>query len=298
LGGSKKLKIKRGKQIAAPGCSERQTKMEPYRLISACSSICPSSGWDAFVTLYSPVLKWFWGLIIATLPLILAAWLAAWFGFRKYLKQRQYELIERQHELILKRYLEDGFDRISLCFDHIMGVYYDNYRAAIAVVHVIKNSDDVPREEDYTISIRKYDMQYFATTPFYKIKFLLEDTVFWDTMQFMIAFVDRKTISFKDFNLSIRDVMSGKSGSRKDALLTGISKELQKYTTESFKYAVILEELQIIAGLLEKETGKGWKELEHFKNNPDVMASVQRLKDKFENEFAAFRNHDEPTVSN
>jgi hypothetical protein len=254
--------------------------------------------WDAFVTLYSPILKWFFGLMTAALPLILAAWFAACVGFRKYLKQRQYELIERQHELILKRYLEDGIDHISLCYDHIMGAYKDNFREVVKAAHMITNNDFViPREEDYTISIRKYDMQYFDTTPFYKIRFLVGDTIFWNAMQIMIEFVDRTTIRFKDFNLVIRDVMSGKPDSKKNALLTGISEELQKYDTESFKYAVILEELQRVAGLLEKETGKGWKELEHFKNRPDVMASVQRLKDKFEKEFAAFRNQDEPTVS-
>ena len=212
------------------------------------------------------------GALITGIFLIIAAFIAYKFGLRTYFKKRE-------HEQIMKRYLDESIDRASACFDHATGVFIDNYRTALRIIREIKIGTEVDLS---LITFSKFEQIYFDITPWTKINILVGDTIFWRFFQLLCLFVDNKTIWFDvDFRSTVEQVLGGEIAISKETLLSEIKNKLDEFYIESRKYALILRELQFMASIFEKETSLTWADLSEFKNRPEIKTSVKRLHKEF-----------------
>jgi len=213
------------------------------------------------------------GSLLTGVFILLGAYIAYKGGLQTYFKKRE-------HEQIIKRYLEEGLDRASACFDHATGVFTDNYRTALHIVREIKVDEKVNLS---SVNFRTSEQRYFDVTPWFKISHLVGDIIFWRLFQLFFAFVDAKTLWFDvDFRSTVAQVLNGKITLPKEKLLDEIKNKLDEFYEESNKYTCILHELQIMASILEKETTITWSALSKFKNRPEIKESVEKLKQIFD----------------
>lgn len=215
--------------------------------------------------------------LITGIFILLAAIIGYKFGLRTYFRKRE-------HEQIMKRYLEEGIDRAKVSIEHAVGVFTDNNRTALSVVRALIQKEAGLRieEKDYSPSFRKYEQQYFDSIPFVKIQRLIGDTIFWKSAQLLYAFVDGKSNWFEnDFRITVKNVIEGTIDISQKALLDMTRKTLKGYFEDSKKYLYILLRLESIANILEKESNITWSKLGEFKHRSDIKNIVQTLKDKF-----------------
>lgn len=223
---------------------------------------------------YGPVAV---GALITGTFILLAAFIGYKYGLRTYFRKRE-------HEQIMKRYLEGGIDRAIVSIEHAVGVFTDNNRTALNVVRALKQKEAGLRIEkkDYSPAFRKYEQQYFDCIPFVRVGRLIGDNIFWKAAQLLYAFVDGKSIWFEnDFRMTVRDTVEDKIDISPEALLDATGTKLKGYFEESKKYLYIFLELESIAEIFEKEPTLTWSKLDEFKNRSDIKNSVQTLKDKF-----------------
>lgn len=217
------------------------------------------------------------GLVIGGF-ILLAAYLTYKFGLQTYFKKGE-------HEQILKRYLEEGFDRALASVEYALGVFNDNCRTALEIMREIEVDETV----DHSVIFRRYEQRYFDITPFLKVSRLIGDNIFWKSTQLLFGFVDGKHAFFeKNFQSAVKQVLDGKIEMSTDYLLGETRKEITKFCQEAKKYYYILTELQTIASVLEQETALRWADLDKFQNRPKVKESVKRLKNKFRTELKKF----------
>lgn len=218
---------------------------------------------------YGPVII---GALITGIFILTAAIIAYKGGLYTYFRKRE-------HEQIMKRYLEGGIDYASAAADHALGVFIDNYRAALHIVREIKIGE---RPDLSAIEFRTYEQKYFEIMPFRKIEYLVGNAIFWRSVQLLFAFVDGKSIWFDtDFPQAISKVYNGQINLSPEDFLNRIKDKLEQFHEESKKYHWILVALESIASILEKETSLTWAELDKFKNRPEIKDSVKKLKDEF-----------------
>ncbi len=210
--------------------------------------------------------------------ILLAAIIAYKGGLKTYFK-------EREHEQIMKRYLEDGVDRVQASASHALEVFYDNYRMVLNVVRSLRNIEVGLHleKEDYLPKFRQTEQHCFTCVPFMKVQHLVGDKIFWEFVQLLYAFVDGKSIRLeKDFRMTVENVVEGKVEdiSIQD-LLDKTKEEIDEQHEESKKYHWILVELQTISFILERETSITWGDLSKFKDKPEIKESVKKLKGIF-----------------
>jgi len=71
-------------------------------------------------------------LLKAILPPLIFVWLGYKFGIVKYLK-------EKESELIIKRYLENGVDKVIAGVEHALSVHNENWKRGLSL---LKNSEN------------------------------------------------------------------------------------------------------------------------------------------------------------
>ena len=118
------------------------------------------------------------GAIITGVFIVAAVIIAYKYGLAAYFRRRE-------HEQIIKRYLEEGIDRAEVSIEHAVGVFTDNNRTALSIVRALKQKEAglIVEEKDYSPAFRKYEQQYFDSIPFVKIQRLVGDTIFWKSAQ-------------------------------------------------------------------------------------------------------------------
>lgn len=214
----------------------------------------------------------------------LSAFLAYKYGLVSYFKQRE-------HEQIIKRYLEEGIDRAEASIEHAVGVFTDNNRIALSIVRALiqKEAGLAIEEKDYSLAFRKYEQQYFDSIPFVKIHRLVGDTIFWKSAQLLYAFVDGKSIWFEnDFRMAVKNIVEGTVDVPIKTLLEATRERLHEDFENSKKYLHILLELDSIAHIIEIESKLTMSELSEFKNRSDVKNSIQKLNDIFAEDLKPF----------
>ena len=206
------------------------------------------------------------GALITGIFILLAAIIGAKYGLRTYFRKRE-------HELILKRYLDEGIDRLSEAVDDALRVFLTNYTEASAIVMRAKYGGKANLKKKF----EKFERRYLKLTPFYKIEYLVGDNIFSDAVQLVLGFVE----AWESFlNTEFRSILSKmpKEETKRRELLNGMDKQLDKYYQKSLEYHQVLSELQSIALILEKETTLTWVDLGKFKNRTEIKQSVEKLK--------------------
>lgn len=212
------------------------------------------------------------GSILTGIFILLAAFIAYRGGLKTYFKKRE-------HEQIIKRYLEEGIDRASGGVAQALRVLIDNIFTARGILIQLQTGT----KADLPVNFDRYERQYLELTAFYKIERLVGDGIFLNATQTLFAVVDSNSFvlntEFRSFNAGIPK--AGIDREQHLEHLQEIENLLDEAFDESGNYTFILSELQLIASILEKETSLDGAGLSQFKNRPDIRESVKRAKRKF-----------------
>lgn len=244
-----------------------------------------------FITSLKPFLEPFGGLILT----FIAAILAYRYGLKMYFTQRE-------HELISKRYIDDGIGQTINIIRHALSISMNNIIEARSVLgrffgmgfgcgtiktktgHMLKISFD----------FKRFSIGEIERIHRYKLDHLVGDIILSDIIDdfFVLLAVNSwylDSIFTADIE-SIVNLLGGKDGenkSHRDVIreflrkLEEIEKELNKCNEDLLKYNFVIDYLQKIVWFLEKEKKLTWAKLDDFKNRPEIIHIVKKTKEKY-----------------
>ena len=226
-------------------------------------------------------------LLIAILPPLILIWLGYKLGMVKYLNGKK-------NELITKRYLENGVDKAIAGVEHALAVNNENFRRGLGLLKQFKETKKAGIELR-KISLVKgfvdYDIKQFSVEPFYKIKALIDDDIYWNLYQ-LLYFLVGKTYDFleNDLKLAIESIDSDLLLKVSvDEFCDNYVERLNELHTESDKCYKIQLELVNIAMVTESilfESGKlSFKDIKTFKDKPEIKEGIKNLRDVFGEEI-------------
>jgi hypothetical protein len=212
--------------------------------------------------------------LISLLTVFLGYLLGLWSYYRK-----------KEHEQIMHRYLEQGVDLISANIDHALNVFNENYMRSLSFLKKFRDAEKVGvqiAEEVNLLKFSIYDPRSFSVTPFYKLKSLVGDDVFWDVTQLLFAFVGTTQSFFEnDLKFTIQAFYTkGIRTAPAETICDCYLNKVRELYRESEKFYSIVKELQNIALILESEP-LTFKKLEKLKKRTEIMKTVQLLRDQF-----------------
>lgn len=212
------------------------------------------------------------------LPLLITL-ISIWLGYRLGLLTY---FQKKEHDQIIQRYLEQGVDLISSNIDHALSVFSENWSLSLRMLKEFRetNSANVPmRKEAYNREFLIYDTKSFSVSPYYKIKSLVGDDIFWESAQSLFAFVGSAYSFFEnDLKLTIQAYYNpAVETASSDKIYECYVKKVRNLMEESYKYYKIVMELQNLAVGLETKP-LSFKDLVSFKDKPLSKTIVKRLR--------------------
>lgn len=214
-----------------------------------------------------------------TLSSLLTALVSIWLGYRIGLLTY---FQKKEHEQIIQRYLEQGVDLISSNMDHALTVFRENWSLSLRMLREFRetNSANIPmRKESYNKEFIIYDSKSFSVSPYYKIKSLVGDDVFWESAQMLFAFVGNSYSFYEnDLKLCIQAYYNPDvETSSFEEIYESYLEQVKNLNEESNKYYKIIMELQNLA--LELETKPlSFKDINSFQNKQLSKNIVHRLR--------------------
>ena len=213
-----------------------------------------------------------------TVPII-AVLLAYYFGRREYKKQKT-------HELIIRRYLEQGIDLLIVNVDDGLSSFKRNFEYSLISLRHFRESKklnmDLPEDIDKKDFVQ-YKPESFSQIPFFKIYYLLGDNITFLAVQDLFSFLSFSYDFLQNELLdNIRKFDKVETEFDVDWLefYTETLTKIKQLEKESRKYYSILTVLQDVATILESEI-YSWKQLEDLKHDSRIVDSVKILKEQF-----------------
>jgi hypothetical protein len=204
-----------------------------------------------------------------------AAFVAYLLGLRAYHLQREYELVRR-------RYLDEGLDAFAADVEHALGVFKNNWQHSLTVLKHYRDMDTAMRKELLDTGFLDVQMSQFRVRPNYRVATLVGDRVFWNIQQLLFAFVGTTTAFFKeDLCGAVRyAVNGGQLKGPKDQMIDEYVKVATKHLETSKKYHMLLAEVQAVTAEFEGERFT-LATVQQFKERKTVKDAVNRLKEAF-----------------
>ena len=219
---------------------------------------------------------------IAILPALIVLLLGYRMGLIKYLN-------EKKNELITKRYLENGVDKVLAGVEHALAVHNENWKRGLNLLKEFRECRKA------NIKLRKttlekefidYDLKHFSVEPFYKIKALVGDDIYWESYQLLYFFIgENYNFLENDLKLAIESIENGSMKAPIDKFCDKYMEKLIEIQTESDKYYKIQLELFNISMALEdvlfELENLSFKNIKAFKDKPEIKKGIEHLKDVF-----------------
>lgn len=135
-----------------------------------------------------------WGLIAwfmtYYLPPLIAICIAYYFGKKTFIAEKHHDRVtlarSRQHEFIRKRYILEGFDKISVSLNWYLAHYNFNYSVAIEVVGRCKTQRTSNNDKLEDLNFKPVEILH-DLSPFPIINNLLGDNIYFLIMQLVNA---------------------------------------------------------------------------------------------------------------
>jgi hypothetical protein len=209
------------------------------------------------------------GGILAGGFVLLAAWVTYKYGLQTYFKKRE-------HEQIMKRYLEKGVDRASEAVAEVLRVLLNNELKATTILNELRKYGVV----NQPVEFERFNREHLGPESYYKIWELIGDNIIRDYITSLLGFVEATTYYLDiDFRKAIASVPQDRiNKENKLNIIKGLIEE--KFKVES-EFELLFFELQRIASILERETTLTWADLSKFKNRIEIQKSVERMKQKY-----------------
>lgn len=213
---------------------------------------------------------------------ILAALLAYLLGLRAYHLQKEFELVRR-------RYLDEGLDAFAADVEHALSVSRNNWQHSLEVLKYYRDMGARMRKELLDEGYIDLDMSQFRVRPNFRIGELVGDKIFWSIQQFLFAFVGQSKSFFKDdLGGAVRHAITGGSLKiSKDDMVTKYMKECENIQEQEGKYHILLAAVQKVTTEFEKQK-YSLRSVHKFKDRPEVKEIVRQLKLEFSDKLKKY----------
>jgi hypothetical protein len=220
-------------------------------------------------------------IIRDSVPLLIA-YLVYLLGLRAYHLQREYELVRR-------RYLDEGLDAFAADVEHALAVFRNNWQHCLIILRYFRDMDAAMPQELLSRGYIEIDQSQFRLRPNYRVGELLgdPDQVFWKVQQSLFAQVASATSTFKnDIGSAIRLTISEKVELTvpKDQMVNAFFEECESKNTELRRYHELLGAIQSITTEFEKRRFT-LRSVHRFKYEKRIRAIVDQLKRQFADKF-------------
>lgn len=207
---------------------------------------------------------------------LLAACIAYKSGMKAYFTRRE-------HEQIIKRYLDEGVDLVLGSVKQVLVVFLDNNLNAETILGQLQKNE----ETDLSVKFERFKRHILEFTPQLKITRLVGDNTVEELIGGLFGFIDGHTVFLNTTFLPTLKEANTIRTSRKDLLdvLKEMQNELDVFKQQFDKYFLLVDVLHQITSILERQTTFNWSNLDQFKNRPEIRASVERLKEIFKAEL-------------
>jgi hypothetical protein len=206
----------------------------------------------------------------------LAALVAYYFGLRTYFKQRE-------HEQIMKRYLDEGIDLVLAGINRAFRVFIDNHHKALNALKQVEEKQEV----NAPVAFEVYDRHILEVTPYLKANRLIGDDIFGNVIGAFLGFVEGNRVLLENEFQQLRNIIT-EEGTQTTLTLDSAIKEVRQRIDDAYKkyvkYFTLVGELQEITMALEKQKNLSWADLDNFKNRNDIKEIVKRLRECFKEE--------------
>lgn len=231
--------------------------------------------WDTIENILAVIPKDIRGELVSGVFLLLTAVFAYEWGLKTYFRQRE-------HELILKRYLTEGIDLISKEVTNAEQAFLYNYRKASEILQQLK----VFKKAD--LSVKFLNVQtYLGAMPIQKLRYLLGDDILATAIQELLIFIDSDGTYLNTFfyseALKIQqalqthknpETLEQLAGELTDAGEHQLAQQFSIFT----QYAFVQTELQRITSLLERRKTLTWSDLDEFQKRSEIKEDVKMVK--------------------
>jgi hypothetical protein len=213
--------------------------------------------------------------IIPIFIIIVAAFLSYIGGVKIYFKQKEYELVR-------KRYLEDGLDLLSENVDQVLSIFRTHWAYSVSLLREFEALGKDTPLKSYSEKFPQFEENIFRLMPFSRLRYLINDQVFWEAIQQLNAFVENSIAYFRiDLSNAIKfycetDKIEISHKEIANLYLEGIVK-IEK---DSHNYYEVVTGLSQLSLYLEREKFS-FKKLEIFRDKEDVKSIVNNFKENF-----------------
>lgn len=216
---------------------------------------------------YGPAI---FGAFVTGLFLLLAAYIAYKCGLGTYFRRRE-------HEQIIRRYLDEGIDRVLAGVNQAQRVFIDNHLKALKTLRQVEEGQKV----NIPVMFETCGRHILESTPYNKINYLIGDQVFGLFIALFLGIIDGQSeVLEKEFQ-QLHHIITEKGTQATlspDLTVEEVRVSLNVSYKKTEKCFLLTDELQQLASILEKQTTLSWPALSQFKNLPEVKQSVKRLK--------------------
>lgn len=210
-------------------------------------------------------------------PLV-AALLVYFLGRAAYFRQKEYELL-------IKRYLDEGIDAIAKNVDRSLALFRHNWwQSTVLLKHFRDLGKDI-RPELYREAFSAPDESLFEVWRDYRLNDIVGNDIFNRAHQSLDAFVRSTYAFFKDdLATMVRVTVEGgeelEVKASRTQMISEYLEEVERLDREARRYYVLLGELQAISSVIQSERFS-LKSIKHLKDRVEVVNAVSRLKNHF-----------------
>lgn len=228
--------------------------------------------WKYVVYLAEAIPGEVYGALISGFFLLLTAFLAYKYGLQAYFRQRE-------HEQILKRYLEGGID---LALNHVYkanDMYFKNYFLVKQSLSALEISGSENQSFEIKREILKADF-----SSLYKVSHLLGDDIVGFCLMGLYAYVKAQSDFYDNgFRKLIKEAEQNPqemgNGKARAEFINYLKKTLEEDFSRFGEYMFIEKDLHRVISILEKEKELTWAKVDKFKNRDDIVQIVESMKE-------------------
>lgn len=219
--------------------------------------------------------------IVGGVATVAAAAIALWGAISMYFRQKE-------HELVQKRYLEEGIDVVIATAEAALNIYSHNWARCAEILKSFRDLQGI-RPEELSTGFLPLVSSRFALTAHYRLNVVVASPEIWECFQLVLSFVQvSNAVLCEEIPLAMKAQLSGQVQATREEIVEAGLATLKDLDERSHRYHIVPAELHRIARLLEEQRFrlKGIAKLRHHEVVVDVVA---RLKDTFEDKLSANR---------
>jgi len=215
------------------------------------------------------------GALISGCFLFVTAILAYKYGLQTYFRQRE-------HEQIQARYLEGGIDLTLSRAYNVSSMFLENYFTILRTLSALNSSEN----GNLSYEIKK-EILFTDFNPLYKVSCLFGDSIVQLCLIDLYSFVRGKSNfydnGFRELIKKAKEIpQEMENGKARAERINHLEEEIKEDFEKFRRYSFLVDDLQKVASMFEKETNLTWIKVDKFKNRDDINQIVATMKKKNE----------------